>query len=799
MHSLKFILERNKIWINMSKLYDNIIIMHKIAFVAFFLMFEMHAYFAQGQEAALVTLDKNYLLENRDKVIQRYTKALKKAEIKGNFDEMYRLNKSLGYAYYLLHQDSLALIHLNKALNLIESSDDLQEKAILTFYIGKLYSQSGQLLKSIDFFKESYKLYVKTGDTLHMFQTLQMLLIANQTLGNFLEALQLGKEMLQLSLASKNKDQHMITHFHFGQIYCLIDDLEKSFNHYHQALSLAQELADTHMMALTHTQLAELHKRNSRYNKAIYHYLNSYDLYHGVRNVSGMLLALQHIASIYTELKRYQHALNYLFRARNLAQVHNDGFSLFHIHQAIANIYIQQGNYPKALWYYDMNYNVAKSLEDPYFEVKSLYNLGVAQMQKGSIHKAREIFHRAHSIGSTHKNYEILDSIATHLFLMYQYVKEYPLAIEWLKKSKQYQAMASDERQKNYFKKIQSVFEYSTFLNELKLLQKKHELEKLEKENLSIQKKSLFIVIFLLIILLISLSIFLYILRRQNQILKMKGLEIEASNLALMQLNIQLQKKQIELDEKISELQKINKAIQESELNVKNKQNNISKVYSVISHDLRNLISAYYSIIRNTKRNFDAFDKNKLLDILLDLEKHTLKMNQLLDNLLQWSLFQSKGEYIKRKHISISSIVQNSILNFDLMLKNQHIDVELDIDAADVYVEEQMLQTVFRNLISNAIKSMPNGGVLRIIAKKGIKGIRFEIHDSGSGMPENVKKFVSSKFTNKYWYNKQLEIGFGLYICMEFLLALGSRLHVSDNNEKGTIVWFIIPYPKANG
>lgn len=779
--------------------------MLKLLIIILFLVFKVFVCILRGQEVALVPLDKNYLLKNRDKVIQRYTKALKKAEIIGNFEEIYKLSKSLGYAYYLLHQDSLALVHLNKALNLLESSkikssDDVHEKAMLTFYLGKLYSQSGQLQKSINFFKESYRLFAEATDTLHMFQALQMLLIANQTLGNFLEALHLGKEMLQLSLASKNKDQHMITHFHFGQIYSLIDDSEKSFNHYHQALSIAKELADTHMMALTYTQLAELYKRNFRYNKAIHHYLSSYDLYYGIRNVSGMLLVLQRIASVYADMKRYQHALNYLFRARNLAQVHNDGFSLFHINQAIANIYIRQKNYPKALWYYDMNYNVAKSLEDPFLEIKSLYNLGVAQMQKGSMHKAREIFLRAHSIGAVHKKYDILDSIATHLFSIYHNIKDYPLAIEWLKKSKQYQAVAINERQKNYFKKMQSVFEYSTFVNELKLLQSKNELEKLEKEKLSIQKKSLIVVIILLVILLILLAIFLYILKRQNKILKMKGLEIEASNLALMQLNIQLQKKQTEFDEKISELQKINKSIQESKISEKNKQDNIIKVYKVISHDLRTLISVYYSIIRNTKRNFDTFDKNKIFEVLLDLENHTLKINHLLDNLLQWSLFQYRGECINRKHVSISTLVQNSILNFDLMFKNQNIDVEINLDNTDVYVEEQMLQTVLRNLISNAIKAMPNGGILKIVAKKDKEGVRFEIHDSGSGMPENVKKIISANFTNKkYWYNEHSEIGFGLYICMEFLLAHGSRLYVTDNNRKGTIVWFVIPYNEANG
>lgn len=752
-------------------------------------------YYCEGQKqnaTHILQQVHHFILKSPSDAVQQYSKALEKAYDRRNNKEIYELHKYLGYTYYVLQKDSLSVEHFSKALRLSENYAQPNERAFILCYLGKLYSRRGDFSRAIDYFRKSYEESIQAKDTLQMFEALQMLLITYQSQAMFVDALSVGKEMMQLGLQADNRHQLLQVHFHFGQIYFLIDDNQKSLAHYQQAMNYARELADTYMISLIHVQLADLYRANKQYQRSLNHFLQSYDLYHKIGNIAGMLHSLRYIAEIYAERKQYQQALNYLFRARNLSISHGDNYTLFLINHSIAGIYMQLKNYPKALWYYDMNYTLAKNMKDPYLEVKSLYDLGIAQMHKGSLVKARDIFLRAYAVAHNHPVYDLLDSIATQLSIIYRSTKEYQLALEWLQKSKEYQYQSNKQQHRESFEKLQSVFEYSTFISDIKLLQKQHEIEKLEKEKLYLQKRNLVIVVILLLIVLFLLTVFIYVIRKRNQILKLRGLEIEASNLALMQLNIQLQKKQQELDETIMDLKKTNEALQESQKQMKLAQESKQKLYHIISHDLRAPMNVFTSFINQLKQNVKKMTKDKLMMMINDMEKHVWSMNDLLQNLLQWSYFESRDN-VQMEFVEASSVVQKALCIYEAIIQQRKIDVTTEIDNVHVYANEQMLQSILRNLISNAIGSMSDGGQLKFLVRQEKGGVRFEVHDTGSGMPISVKQALEQMSFTELWSAKPQEIGFGLMICVEFLHKHNSRLHITNKEAGGTIVWFIIP------
>jgi len=172
----------------------------------------------------------------------------------------------------------------------------------------------------------------------------------------------------------------------------------------------------------------------------------------------------------------------------------------------------------------------------------------------------------------------------------------------------------------------------------------------------------------------------------------------------------------------------------------------------------------------------------------------------LLENLLHWARMQQGLIPFKREHVVLHLIVEESVAMLMDAAKSKKIDILCNIPhEITVFADSNMLQTVIRNLVSNAVKFTPHGGRITITAiVTADKSVKISIKDSGIGMsPEIIDHlFQLDVKTSRNGTDGEPSTGLGLLLCNEFVEKHGGRFNVESDEGKGSTFYFTIPCNK---
>lgn len=169
----------------------------------------------------------------------------------------------------------------------------------------------------------------------------------------------------------------------------------------------------------------------------------------------------------------------------------------------------------------------------------------------------------------------------------------------------------------------------------------------------------------------------------------------------------------------------------------------------------------------------------------------------MLGNLLAWSRSQLKGGNIELKPLSVIDTLD---LAYTLHHENaRNKGVSLHIMAPDslyVMADQEMLQVVIRNLVNNAIKFTPEGGLIQLNAVENEEGIEITIRDNGVGIQDNKKKEIFSlNIRATQGTQNEKGIGLGLLLCKEYIERQHGSIRFESDHDSGTT--FYIQLPKA--
>ncbi len=225
------------------------------------------------------------------------------------------------------------------------------------------------------------------------------------------------------------------------------------------------------------------------------------------------------------------------------------------------------------------------------------------------------------------------------------------------------------------------------------------------------------------------------------------------------------------------------------------------KFVSIISHDLKNpfhSINSALKLIINEGEDITEEEKKTFLQGILNTSNRAYS---LLENLLLWSRNQMgqiefSPEKIQLFEISLETIglVKNSSVLKNITLTN-HIGKEIFVKA-----DRNMLETVLRNLLTNAIKFTRENGKVDIIAKSDGQFVEVSVLDNGIGIEsENIKKlFKIDKPFSTQGTKSESGTGLGLILCKDFIERNGGKIHVESEFGKGSKFSFSLPISSAN-
>lgn len=220
------------------------------------------------------------------------------------------------------------------------------------------------------------------------------------------------------------------------------------------------------------------------------------------------------------------------------------------------------------------------------------------------------------------------------------------------------------------------------------------------------------------------------------------------------------------------------------------------KFFSIIGHDLKNPFNAIIGLLEIIKEDFDELSGEEVKQLVLDIHSSATKAYKLLENLLHWSRSQLGVLQVVKEEFNVLDMTQKVIAILQQQAANKNISLDFIIDEdLSAYADVSMIDTVMRNLISNAIKYTGENGNISVTAIKSESNIVFSVIDTGVGIDEEIKEKLFSITENISTPGTDDEdgTGLGLILCNEFVRKNGGRIKVSDNPAGGTIFSFSIP------
>lgn len=220
------------------------------------------------------------------------------------------------------------------------------------------------------------------------------------------------------------------------------------------------------------------------------------------------------------------------------------------------------------------------------------------------------------------------------------------------------------------------------------------------------------------------------------------------------------------------------------------------KFFSIIGHDLKNPIGAIRGLAEELVQNIDQFDIDEVNDFSIRILKNSEKVCQLLEDILQWSRLQGNKIEYKPSALNLAEVIDTSVTLLSLNAKKKNINIKMLIkEDIKVFADYNMLNTVIRNLISNAIKFTYENGEIIVSAYNDGELILISVEDNGVGMQqENIEKLfnIGSNFSTK-GTQKEEGTGLGLILCKEFVERNGGSIFVESEYGKGSCFSFTVP------
>jgi PAS domain S-box-containing protein len=276
--------------------------------------------------------------------------------------------------------------------------------------------------------------------------------------------------------------------------------------------------------------------------------------------------------------------------------------------------------------------------------------------------------------------------------------------------------------------------------------------------------------------------------------LRKKTDDLQDTNQLLEERQEEIQQQAEELNSQTDNLRRVN-----IELERLNKTKD--KFFSIIAHDLKNPFHAIIGFSELLRKDFHSMDDKQKIGLLELINVSSQSAYSLLENLLQWARSQTDKIKFTPENIDISEIVKSAVDLHSISAEKKKIKIKSHIrDKHLVYADKNMITTVIRNLISNAIKFTRSNGKIEVSCNDNEKDIEITISDNGIGID---KDNLDNLFRIDAYYSTtgtlgESGTGLGLIICKEFIEKNGGNIKVVSEEGKGSAFSFTLPAGKVS-
>jgi signal transduction histidine kinase len=632
--------------------------------------------------------------------------------------------------------------------------------------------------KTLKYAKEAGELADKLSFKKGKAESLRLIGIYYEKKSDYLTALEYCKNSLEIFEELGNKKGISSCYNNIGIIYWYQGDYLNGLECYQKSLKISEQLGDKKAISKCLNNIGLIYSYQSNYPKALEYYKKSLKLYEEISDTSGISYSYNNIGIVYGSQGDYPKALEYFLKSLKIRESIGDKRGISYGYYNIGENYLFQGDYSNALKYLQKSLKINIEIGNKSMEALSYVGLASLNLDLKRAKKAYNYSKKAYTMAEEinesdliKKSSEILAKSSEALGLYkeaYKYHVVFKTMNDSLYNEENIRKIAGLEHQYINEKEKQA----------LELEQQKKDAVTAEKSKRQKTVSTAFILGFILMTGLVIVILWSFIQKRKaNRILAEQKHEIEDTNEELLQ-----QKEEIQ-----SFARELEKANQTKD-----------KFFSIIAHDLKSPFNSILGFSDLLLENHKVFDEDKREELLKYIKGSSQSAFNLLENLFTWALSQSgKIEFLPEK-LDLRSIVKDVITTTEESAKSKEISLFNNITLNEfVYVDENIIRTVLRNLIFNSIKfTHRNGKITVSSSNKNDNGfMKVIISDTGIGMDKDQidDLFRIEKSMSKNGTEDEKGTGLGLIICKEFVEKQGGKIYAESTVGKGSSFIFTIP------
>ena len=238
--------------------------------------------------------------------------------------------------------------------------------------------------------------------------------------------------------------------------------------------------------------------------------------------------------------------------------------------------------------------------------------------------------------------------------------------------------------------------------------------------------------------------------------------------------------------------------LKEKERELKELNSTKDKLFSIIAHDLKNPFNTLIGYSELLSQMWEEFTSEEQLNHVKRMENSAKTGHTLLENLLLWAKKQTSQIKFEPENINLTELFEYHNLLFVDQATKKGITLQFRNEKnLHVHADKDMLETILRNLIGNAIKFTYQGGIIEVFTSRTPEKVSITVQDNGIGISNDLQEKIfdlvdkpSSKGTSG-----ETGTGIGLSLCKEFVEEHGGKLSLESTVGLGSSFTFNLPCP----
>lgn len=632
---------------------------------------------------------------------------------------------------YAVEDYEKALLYVNQTAKLSEKLNYTKGLAESTYYRALIFTQRNDYFNAIDNYDKSRKYYLQISDTLGVAKVSNSIGLIEIKRGNYTVGLQNSLSAIDIFEKQNLFDELSSAYNNLAEAYFKTNQIDKAIDFNFKALDVRKKISDRDGIITSTKNIADLYSLRKEYRKSIEYYEKVLEMLNPTKDQNLRGEILPKLGSEYLKFKEYDKASEYLVEGLKYNRKQNNEEGILLALNAIGNLNLQKRKVKLAEIQLNEAYSIAQKIDNK-----------PALLENYKLHIA---------LDSTRGYYQ------NAFFWQNKY---YDLKDELLKIN-------------------QPVFPVDTEpldLNTSNLIEE--EIGNFEEEDNSNKTIKTWL---------------------NNPLIIYGAIAATAILLTLLLLNYLKSKKYretiIEQKEKLKQEQIRSEAILEQAHHLEEVNQVKDKLFSIVSHDLKDSISSIKAFLDLLKE--DSISKEEFRELIPELSENANNASSLLFNLLNWSKSQMQNLEPNPELFNIQDVFHTKMALVEQKVEDKRI-VLIDESQRDfVYADKSMVEIVIQNLITNAVKFSRTGDVITV-SNQDVNGKALIcVEDTGVGISEeNIKKlFNANKNFTTVGTKNEKGTGLGLTIAKDLVELNNGRIWVESTVNVGSK--FFIELPKS--